>query len=101
MDAFENIVASILQRQGYWTLTSVKVKLTKAEKRAIGRHSSPRWELDVVAYSGRDNELRVFECKSLLDSRGVPCSAFNGKDPLVAKRYKLFCDATLCKVVLG
>ncbi|MFN0156735.1 MAG: hypothetical protein ACKVRP_01530 [Bacteroidota bacterium] len=68
MDAFESVVAAILQRQGYWTLTSVKVELTKEEKREIGRHSSPRWELDVVAYRGSDNELRVVECKSFLDS---------------------------------
>ena len=48
MDAFENVIASILQRRGYWTMTSVKVELTKAEKRAIGRPSAPRWELDIV-----------------------------------------------------
>lgn len=100
MDAFENVVASILQRQGYWTLTSVKVELTKAEKRAIGRHSTPRWELDVVAYRGRDNELRIVECKSFLDSPGVDCAAFEGTNPAAAKRYKLFCDATLRRVVL-
>ncbi len=101
MDAFENVVASILQRQGYWTLTSCKVELTKDEKRAIGRHSSPRWELDVVAYRGRDNKVLVVECKSFLDSPGVDCSAFSGKDPEGAKRYKLFCEETLRKVILG
>src|SRR5712692_6420980 len=100
MDAFETVVASVLQREGFWTLTSVKVELTKAEKRSIGRHSSPRWELDVVAYRGKDNELRVVECKSFLDSPGVDCSAFTGKNPAAAKRYKLFCDATLRRVVL-
>ena len=100
MDAFEAVIASILQRQGYWTLASVKVDLTKAEKREIGRHSSPRWELDVVAYRGRDNELRVVECKSFLDSLGVQCAAFDGSNPAAAKRYKLFCDATLRRVVL-
>ena len=40
MDAFETVIASILQRQGYWTLTSVKVELTKAEKRPNGISSS-------------------------------------------------------------
>ena len=74
MDAFESVIAGILQRQGFWTLTNFKVELTKAEKRKIGRPSSPRWELDVVAYSGRDNELRIVECKSFLDSPGVQCS---------------------------
>lgn len=100
MDAFETVIASILQRRGYWTLTSLKVELTKSEKREIGRHSSPRWELDVVAYSGKANELLVVECKSFLDSPGVECSAFTGTNPAAAKRYKLFCDPTLRKVVL-
>jgi len=101
MDAFENVVAAILQRQGYWTLTSVKVELTKSEKRAIKRDSSPRWELDVIAYSGRTNELLVVECKSFLDSPGVECGAFDGSKPGKEKRYKLFCDRTLRRVVLG
>lgn len=99
MDAVEAVVAAILQRQGYWTLTSVKVELTKEEKRAIGRHSSPRWELDVVAYRGKDNEVRVVECKSFLDSPGVDCSAFDGSNKKAEKRYKLFCEDTLRKVV--
>lgn len=101
MDAFEAVVAAILQRQGYWTLTSVKVELTKAEKVAIGRHSSPRWELDVVAYKGKDNEVRVVECKSFLDSPGVECGAFNGSNKDAEKRYKLFCEETLRNVVFG
>src|SRR5262249_33558674 len=99
MDAFEAVVASILQRQGYWTLTSVKVELTKAEKRAVGRHSSPRWELDIVAYRGGYNELRVVECKSFLDSPGVECCAFDGTNADAARRYKLFCEPTLRRVV--
>ena len=93
MDAFETVVASILQRQGFWNMANVKVELTKEEKRIIGRHSSPRWELDVVAYRGRDNEVRIVECKSFLDSAGVDCAAFNGTNPIFAKRYKL--SATL------
>jgi hypothetical protein len=59
MDSFEAVVAAIFQRQGYWTQTSVKVELTKAEKVAIKRPSSPRWELDVVGYRGASNELLV------------------------------------------
>ena len=101
MDAFETVIAAILQRQGYWTLTSVKVELTKEEKRAIGRHSSPRWELDIVAYRGKDNEVRVVECKSYLDSRGVAREAFDGSNRKAEKRYKLFVEDTLRKVVLG
>jgi len=100
MDAFEAVVAAILQRQGFWTLTSAKVELTKEEKREIGRHSSPRWELDVIAYRGADNHLRVVECKSYLDSPGVDCAAFDGSKKSTQERYKLFFDRTLREVVL-
>jgi hypothetical protein len=100
MDAFETVVASILHRQGYWTLTSVKVELTKAEKVKIGRHSSPRWELDIVAYRGNGNEVLVVECKSYLDSSGVERGAFDGTNKKAEKRYKLFCESTLRGLVL-
>ena len=86
---------------GYWVRTSVKVELTKEEKRAIGRPSSPRWELDIVAYCGRDNALRVVECKSYLDSRGVALRAFDGNDERFAERFKLFGNERLRSVVFG
>ena len=101
MDAFEQVVAEILWMEGYWVRTSVKVELTKGEKRTIGRPSSPRWELDIVAYSGRDNLLRVVECKSYLDSRGVALRAFDGNDKRFAERFKLFGDDQLRKVVFA
>ena len=86
---------------GYWVRTSVKVDLTKEEKVLIGRPSSPRWELDIVAYRGRDNLLRVVECKSYLDSRGVALRAFDGSDAKFAERFKLFSDEQLRSVVFG
>jgi len=101
MDAFEQLVSEILWMEGYWVRTSVKVELTKKEKRAIGRPSSPRWELDIVAYRGKDNLLRVVECKSYLDSRGVALRAFDGNDALSAKRFKLFGDVGLRNVVFN
>ncbi len=101
MDAFEQIVSEILWMDGYWVRTSVKVDLTKEEKVLIGRPSSPRWELDIVAYSGRDNLLRVVECKSYLDSRGVALRAFDGSDTKFAERFKLFSDEQLRSVVFG
>lgn len=100
MDAFEAVISAVLQRQGFWTLTSAKVELTKEEKREIGRHSSPRWELDVIAYRGSDNCVRVVECKSYLDSPGVDCGAFSGRNKKAQERYKLFFDDTLRAVVL-
>ena len=94
MDAFESVVAEILHRDGFWIRNAFKVELTKEEKRDIGRHSSPRWELDLVAYSARRNELLIVECKSYLDSRGVAFRAFAG-------RFKLFNEAKLRRVVFG
>jgi hypothetical protein len=90
VDALEQLVGEILWNEGYWVRTLVKVELTKEEKRLIGRHSSPRWELDIVAYNGRENLLRVVECKSYIDSIGVKACCFDGTSPEEAKRYKLF-----------
>jgi hypothetical protein len=98
MDAFENLIAMLLRRDGYWTATSVKVELTKEEKRKINRPSSPRWEIDVVAYKGSTNELLAVECKSFLDSPGVKFR--NGQfEPI--KTYKLFCDQELRDTILS
>ena len=99
MDAFEQVVSEILWMEGFWVRTSVKVDLTKEEKVRIGRPSSPRWELDIVGYSGRDNTLRIVECKSYLDSRGVALRALDGTDSKLAERFKLFSDDNLRLVV--
>ncbi len=101
MDAFEQLVSEILWMSGFWVRTSVKVELTKEEKRLIGRHSAPRWELDIVGYSARDNVLRVVECKSYMDSTGVRASAFDGSNPDHATRYKLFNEPELRRVVFN
>lgn len=99
MDAFESVVAALLVRQGYWVQSSVKVELNKEQKREIGRHSSPRWELDIVGYRGRDNKLLVLECKSYLDSTGVMHKEVCSLAP--HPRYKLFTEPVLRSVVLG
>jgi hypothetical protein len=98
MDAFESVVAMLLQREGYWTAASVKVTLTKEEKRRVGRHSSPRWEIDLVAYKGSTNQLLAVECKSFLDSVGVVFRSGKFDAP---KRYKLFTKPELRQVVLN
>lgn len=98
MNAFESLIAMLLKRDGYWTATSVKVELTKAEKRRIGKPTTPRWEIDVIAYRGSTNELLAVECKSFLDSPGV--TFHNGKfEP--ERRYKLFTETTTRRVVLA
>jgi hypothetical protein len=98
MDAFESVVAMLLRREGYWILPSLKVELTKEEKRQIGRHSAPRWEIDLVAYNGLTNELLAVECKSFLDSTGVIFRNGQFEPP---KTYKLFVDDCLREVVLN
>ena len=88
----------MLWLEGYWVRTSYKVNLTKEDKKRIGRPSSPRWELDVIAFNGKTRTLKVVECKSFFDSSGVKfCSLDRGNG---ANRYKLFNDATLREVVL-
>ena len=76
MNSFESLVGMLLEREGFWVRHSVKVNLTKEEKRNIGRPSSPRWELDLVAYKGATNELKIVECKSYLDSVGVSLASY-------------------------
>ncbi|MEX2092826.1 MAG: hypothetical protein WD971_09125 [Pirellulales bacterium] len=98
MDAFENLIAMLLRRDGYWTSTSFKVELTKEDKHAIERSSSPRWEIDVVAYKGSINELLAVECKSYLDSNGIKFRNDCFEPPTA---YKMFSDPTLRKVVLN
>lgn len=88
----------MLRLDGYWTQQSLKVSLTLGEKRAIGRHSSPRWEIDVVAYKGSTNEVLAVECKSFLDSPGVTFDD-TGLQPF--SRYKMFNEDTTRKVVLS
>ena len=99
MDSFESLVGMLLERDGYWVRNSVKVNLTKEEKRKIGRPTSPRWELDIVAYKGATNELRIVECKSFLDSGGVRLASFDGGRPQDESQYKLFHDELLLKTV--
>lgn len=101
MDAFEQLMAGLLERRGWWVRSGYKVALSREEKQAIGRHSAPRWEIDLLAYRGADNALLAVECKSYLDSRGVSRRGFDGSDPKRAVRYKLFNDALLRKVVLN
>lgn len=99
MDAFEHTVALILEGEGYWTRTSFKVELTKDEKRRVGRPTTPRWEIDVVAYKPAENLLLAVECKSYLDSPGVDPLDLS-PDGKYASRYKLFNDDILRQTVL-
>ena len=99
MDAFEQLAADIFWNEGYWVRTSVKVELTREEKVRIGKHSSPRWEIDLIAYRSATNELLALECKSYLDSGGVHAAHFLPGSKY-AHRYKLFHAPILRETVL-
>lgn len=99
MNAFERVVATVLEHQGYWVRPSYNVSLTREDKHAIGRPSSPRWEIDLIAYKGGPNELLLVECKSYLDSGGVSMAPFDGRNPRFAQRFKLFTDNELRRTV--
>lgn len=101
MNAFEQIVSMLLQRNGYWVHTSYKVSLTKAEKGRIGLPSCPRWEIDIVAYRPKDNIILAVECKSFLNSPGVSFKSFSGQNEKGARTYKLFTNSKLRKTVLS
>ncbi|MEM7687703.1 MAG: hypothetical protein AAF291_01655 [Pseudomonadota bacterium] len=98
MDAFEQLASELFFRKGYWVQNSLKVDLSKAEKVAIGRPSSPRWEIDLVAYSGGSNRLLALECKSFLDSNGVSLAEFRAES--ASTRYKLFRENETRETVL-
>ncbi len=100
MDSFESLMAHLLEREGYWVKTCFKVDLTKNEKKEIGRPTTARWELDLVAYKGNGNILRVIECKSFFDSRGVSIKGFSGPSEKENGKYKLFNDQVLRKVTI-
>lgn len=99
MDSFEYIVAEMFYRRGYWVRTSVRVDLTEEDKKKIDRHSSPRWELDVVAYNAGANFIEIIECKSYFDNNGVGHSWIDGVGQQ-ADRFKLFTDKNLREVVI-
>jgi hypothetical protein len=99
MDAFESIVAQILEVAGYWTRIGFKVELTKAEKKALGNASMPRPELDIVAFKPATNELLIVECKSWLDSGGVDLRSFTVPTSQFFNRFKIFNDSKLSAVI--
>lgn len=99
MNAFESIIGRCLEEEGYWVRHSVKVGISKQEKRAIGSFSMPTPEIDIVALSVKRNELLLLEVKSLLGSYGVHFEAISGKDTKDAERYKLFTNSRFRQIV--
>jgi hypothetical protein len=90
LDYFETLVKTVLEREGYWMIQSFKVDLTKEEKRELGRPTTPRPEIDLLAFSPVKDQLMVIEVKSYLDSAGVNLEEFKRSYDLPTGRYKLF-----------
>jgi hypothetical protein len=101
MNAFEEIVKQYLETEGYWVRQSVKVEISKDDKKEIGLPTMPRPEIDLVALNVKENELLLVEVKSFLDSQGVywevVCDEKN--EYPAAKRYRLFTDKKFRTVV--
>lgn len=55
MNAFEDIVAYYFEEEGYWVRKTVKVNISKEEKKLIGLPSMPRPEIDLVALKVKEN----------------------------------------------
>lgn len=88
MNQFEEIAKYLLEAEGNWVKTSVKVDISKEAKRELGTPSMPRPEIDIVAYNPRQNSLKLIEAKSYLNSRGVYFSHIERREPKWDK-YKL------------
>lgn len=99
MNAFENIVMQYLEEKGYWVRQSVKVDISKEDKRALDLSTMPRPEIDLVALNVKENELLLIEVKSLLDSGGVWFEAVSGEDRKFAERYRLFTNSKFRDIV--
>ncbi len=94
-------MATLLEREGYWVRNSFKVELTKGEKRAIGIPSSPRWEIDLVAFNAKENIILAVECKSYFNSQGVSLKYFTKPPSIFTNRMKLFNGKKLRRIVLA
>ena len=88
MNQFEQLIRLLLERDGFWVKTNVKVNISKEEKRQLGKPSMPRPEIDIVALCVKTNTLYLLEVKSYLDSRGVYPENVQSSEPRWDK-YKL------------
>jgi hypothetical protein len=100
MDHFESIVAMLLEAEGYWVRRSFKVNVTPEEKRAIGKPSIPRPEIDLLAHHFQRNEVIAVEAKSYFDSQGVKLADLLEVHDVPEGRYKLFTSERYRSIVL-
>lgn len=101
MDYFENLVKTLLEEEYHWVSQSVKVEVTKEEKRLIGKHSIPRPEVDLLVFDYKNNRVIVVEAKPLLDSPGVKYKDLCKKFEIPEGRYKLFTCKNYREIVMN
>lgn len=99
MDAFESIVATYLDSKGYWVKQSVKVNISKDDKKELGLQTMPTPEIDLVAYNPVENELILIEVKSYFDSEGVTIAGLNDPKSKKTKRYRLLNDEKYQRII--
>jgi hypothetical protein len=101
MDHFESLISTLLESEGYWLRRSFKVNVTKEEKRAIGKHSIPRPEIDILAFRFAENAVIAVEVKSFLDSPGLKLEQLQAEHEIPEGRYKLFTTERYRSIVLA
>jgi hypothetical protein len=101
MDAFEVIAGLLLENDKYWVRHSVKVNLTKEEKVKIKKPSTPRPEIDIVAFDTVQNILFLLEAKSFLDSGGVVYEKVVEKNEFPSGRYKILTSEKYQKIIVS
>lgn len=89
MDAFEEIIGKLLLEEQYWVRHSVKINLTKEEKREISKPTTPRPEIDIIIYDLKIDTLYLLEVKSFLDSSGVKLDDIKDLQEVQTGRYKV------------
>ncbi len=70
MDAFEQLIATLFRRMGYWIRADFRVELDRGN----------RPQIDLLAYRPKENLLRICECKSWMESAGVTFRHFERPD---------------------
>jgi len=101
MDHFESLICTLLESDGYWVRRSFKVGMSSDEKRATGKHTIPRPEIDLLAFKFNENKVIALEVKSFLDSTGVKLDDLKKEHGKAEGRYKLFTCKVLRDVVLN
>lgn len=99
MDAFESLAGQLLQADKFWVQHSVKVNLTISEKEQIGKKTTPRPEIDIVAFDIPNNIVYLLEVKSYLDSPGVKYESVIMDTEIQEGRYKILTSRNYQKIV--